>query len=79
MALKNVDEFEDREAIANLLFSQLLATPISSQLFVSVSSEARGKLNRSAVKILQQAMCMHNAEKIVVAAREIQRNQWRTK
>lgn len=67
--------FEDREAIAYLLFSQLLAIPISSQLFFRVSGEARGKLYCSVVEILQQAMCMHDAEKIILAARDIQRNQ----
>jgi len=63
--------FEDREAVANLLFSQLIAVPTESLLNAGPPNEAKGKLYHTVREILQHAMCMHDAEKIILAAREL--------
>jgi len=63
--------FADREAIAHLLFSQLIAIPTQDRFYVRLSSEAKGRLFRTVRGILQQAMCVHDAEKITLAAREL--------
>jgi hypothetical protein len=63
--------FEDREAVTQLLFSQLIAIPTENQFYVGLSGEANGRRCRTVREILQQAKCAHDAEKITLAAREM--------
>lgn len=63
--------FADRGTVAHLLFSQLIAIPTEDRFYVRLSSEAKGRQFRSVREILQQAMCVHDAQKITLAVREL--------